>query len=284
MLVLPCAIVRIIRTANIHYLPPLDVTEKSLKDKDRQYVTALGRGLQILRCFTRATPALGTAEIARLTGIPQPTVWRLCHTLMVDGYLVSSDRSDKLSPGIPVLSLGYAAIAGTPVAELARADMQAIADRYQGAVSLGMRDGARMVYLQRCQGSSIVLRDLTVGSSVPLSSSVTGWAYVAGLSERKREELFRELQDAEEQNWPELLPKIRHALEGYKHNGYIVNKGSLHEQINAVAVPILSLDGATLLSLSSGGISQLFDDAKLAEIGRELKQLAAKLAPALRAV
>jgi DNA-binding IclR family transcriptional regulator len=253
------------------------------KEKDRQYVTALARGLEVLRCFTRATPALGTTEIARLTGLPQPTVWRLCHTLMEEGYLVQDDRSDKLLPGIPVLGLGYAAIAGMPIAQLARAEMQAIAIRYQGAVSLGMRDGASMVYLQRCQGSSIILRDLEVGSRVPLASSVTGWAYMAGLDDARREALFEELGKLEEQRWPELLPKIRQALREFTHTGYVVNKGSLHEQINAVAVPVRSEDGSVLLSLSSGGISQLFDDAKLKAIGAELKQLAARLTPAVAA-
>lgn len=253
------------------------------KEKDRQYVTALARGLEVLRCFTRATPQLGTAEIARMTGLPQPTVWRLCHTLMQEGYLVQADRGDKLRPGIPVLSLGYAAIAGTPVAELAKADMQAIALRHQGAVSLGMRDGTNMVYLQRCQGSSIVLRDLDVGSRVPLASSVTGWAYMAGLPEAEREALFEELARVEKERWPELLPKIRKALSDYARTGYVINIGSLHQQINAVAVPVKSENGSVLLSLSSGGISQLFDHEKLVEVGQELKLLAARLVPALTA-
>jgi DNA-binding IclR family transcriptional regulator len=251
------------------------------REKDRQYVTALARGLDILRCFTRDTPVLGTAEIARMTGLPQPTVWRLCYTLIQEGYLVHDDRGDKLRPGIPVLSLGYAAIAGTPLAQLARADMQAIALRHQGAVSLGMRDGASMVYLQRCQGSSIVLRDLDVGSRVPLASSVTGWAYMAGLGDKEREALFDELGTLEPQRWPELLPKIRLALEDFAHTGYVVNIGSLHAQINAVAVPVLSEDGSVLLSLSAGGISQVFTLEKLKEVGVELQQLAARLRPAL---
>jgi DNA-binding IclR family transcriptional regulator len=258
--------------------------ESTAAGKDRQYVTALARGLEILRCFTRETPELGTAELARMTGLPQPTVWRLCYTLMQEGYLVQAGRGDKLRPGIPVLGLGYAAIAGMPVAELAKADMQAIASRYQGAVSLGMRDGANMVYLQRCQGSSIVLRDLDVGSRVSLAASVTGWAYMAGLAKAEREALFEELGKLEDRRWPELLPKIRKALTDFARTGYVVNKGSLHAQINAVAVPVLSADGTVLLSLSSGGISQLFDDEKLAAIGAELKQLAARLMPAITAL
>lgn len=61
----------------------------------------------------------------------------------------------------------------------------------------------------------------------------------------------------------------------------MVNKGALHEQINAVAVPVLSQDRSVLLSLSAGGISQLFDDAKLRQVGLELTQFAARPAPAL---
>lgn len=50
-------------------------------EEDRQFVASLAKGLEVLRCFTPARPELGTSEIARLTGMPQPTVWRLCYTL-----------------------------------------------------------------------------------------------------------------------------------------------------------------------------------------------------------
>jgi DNA-binding IclR family transcriptional regulator len=87
----------------------------------------------------------------------------------------------------------------------------------------------------------------------------------------------------ENARWPELLPKIRQAVSDYAHTGYVVNKGSLQGQINAVAVPVLSEDNSVLMSLSAGGISQVFDDEKLKEVGAELKRLAARLAPALTA-
>ena len=49
--------------------------------KDRQFVTALARGLEILRCFQAGDPALGNQDIAERTGLPKPTVSRLTHTL-----------------------------------------------------------------------------------------------------------------------------------------------------------------------------------------------------------
>ena len=108
--------------------------------KDPLFVTALARGMSVLRCFNQATPELGTAEIGRLLHLPQPTVWRLCHTLLKEGYLTQA--GSKLRPAIPLLGLGYAAIAAQPIAELARADMQRIATRHQGAVSIGRAMGS----------------------------------------------------------------------------------------------------------------------------------------------
>jgi DNA-binding IclR family transcriptional regulator len=257
-------------------------TVKAAPAKDRQYVTALARGLEVLRCFDAARPSLGTAEIARLTGLPQPTVWRLCHTLIEEGYLVQLDRKE-LRPGIPVLSLGYAAIAAAPIAELARADMQAMATRHQGAVSLGTRDGDSMVYLQRCQGSQIILKDLGVGSRVPVLSSSTGWAYIAGLDEAQRKVLFAELRRSDPKMFEKCIPEITQALESYTKTGYVINMGSFHAQINSIAVPVASKDGSILLSLSSGGINELFNAKKLKAVGADLKKLALQLGAALDA-
>ena len=50
-------------------------------------VMGLLRGLAVLRCFDAIRPQLGTTEIAQMTKLPQPTVWRLCYTLQQLGYL-----------------------------------------------------------------------------------------------------------------------------------------------------------------------------------------------------
>ena len=258
-------------------MPPTD----DPKDKDPLFVTALARGMEVLRCFSVANPELGTSQIARLTGLPQPTVWRLCHTLLELGYLDAIPGRQTMRPGIRLLGLGQAVLLGQPIAELALPHMQAIASRHEGAVSLGARDGLSMIYLQRCQGSAIILADMRVGSRVPLATSATGWAYIAGLGQAERKAVLSELRAERRENWAEIETKLLDALNDYDSTGYIVNIGSLHARINSVAVPIHSPDCSEILSLSSGGIIQVFDPTKLAEIGRELKNLADKLAPLL---
>ena len=150
-------------------------------DGDRLFISSLAKGLEVLQCFGPTAPELSVSDISRITGMPQPTVWRICHTLITLGYLTNAQGRQTLRPGIPVLTLGYAALSSSPLGELALPDMQAIASKHSGAVSLGARNGLDMVYLQRCQGSAIILADLRVGSRVPIATSATGWAYIAGL-------------------------------------------------------------------------------------------------------
>ena len=82
-------------------------SEKS--DGDRQFVTSLHRGLEILRAFRPADKAgLGNSELAERTGLPNSTVSRLTFTLLKSGYLVYDEGTGRYRMGVPVLSLGYA--------------------------------------------------------------------------------------------------------------------------------------------------------------------------------
>ena len=95
---------------------------------DRQFVTALGRGLAVLRCFDAHHPQLGTTEIAQMTRMPQPTVWRLCYTLQQLGYLVQSpDNPEKLRIGMAVLGLGQSSLRSPEISEMALPEMTRIA-------------------------------------------------------------------------------------------------------------------------------------------------------------
>ncbi len=58
--------------------------------KDRKFVEALARGLEVLRAFTHGHAVRGNQDIARITGLPKPTVSRLTYTLTQLGYLKST--------------------------------------------------------------------------------------------------------------------------------------------------------------------------------------------------
>lgn len=231
---------------------------------DRQFVTALARGVEILRCFGGARAEFGTMELAHLTGLPQPTVWRLCHTLVRTGYLALSPNSEKLRLGPGALALGYAAVMMLDVGEVAMQGMQGLADEFKAASSLATRDRSDMLIVRRATAAgSMLVANLHVGSRLPMATSSFGWAYLAAVPHSVQTQLFRQLADQQKKRWPELLRRIELSLETYAKRGYVLNIGAYHPAINAIAVPIIPANGGQILALNVGSPATSLSERRL---------------------
>jgi DNA-binding IclR family transcriptional regulator len=252
---------------------------KTATRKDRQFVASLSRGLQILRCFSHEQPELTVSEIARRTKLPQPTVWRLCHTLRESGYLAPARADGKVTLGIPVLALGYSVLCRQDVAQLALPYMQALTERLRLGTSLSMRDGLEMVYLQRTHGDFIYMND-PVGARRPISTAPTGWACLAAYDESERAEVLKALKRHDPKGWRAIERNLRRVLEEYQRDGFILSLGVMHEHFNAVAVPIRSVHGGRVFGLSASGLASVWTADKLIPIGEKLIALAKDLSVA----
>lgn len=244
--------------------------------KNPLLVNSLARGLTILRCFSETQRELTISEIARIAKLPQPTVWRLCHTLREMGYLRAAG-GDRVRLGIPVLTLGFAGLHGMSPAEMVLPYMESLAGRHGGTVTLGKRSGLDIVFLQRCLGETIIFADFRRGSRVSILKSPTGWAYLAGLDSKSRVKLIAELKRANRAGWPQMRQGLETALRRFQTTGTIVSIGLMHRQLNAVSLPIRSRSGATVLGLTCGGIADVFTPKKLDEIGEELAVISQEL-------
>ena len=256
-------------------------TRSELPQGDRQFVMALARGLEILSCFSSAKMDIGGTELAAMTGLPQPTVWRLCHTMMQLGYLIPSN-GDRMRPGIPLLRLGRAAMTSIPLASKAHDRMNALAHKFGAAVGLAARDGARMVFVQQCLSDAQLLMNLKVGSRLRLATSGVGWGLLAGFDEAEREKLIADFA-APDSRWPKVEAAFRKEMIAYKERGFILNLGAFHQGYNTMAVPIMGPDGKPAFGLSCAGSAVTHTSAFLRrEVAPELLKVAASLEKDLR--
>jgi DNA-binding IclR family transcriptional regulator len=247
--------------------------------KDRQFVTALARGLDVLRAFRPGEGHLANREIAARTNLPRPTVSRLTHTLTRLGYLVQEAETERYRLGSAVLSLGYAAVANMDFRSFARPHMQAIADVARAACSLGDRHGLEMIYVESCRGrDSPFTLGLDVGSRIPLATTAMGRAYLAGLDDAGRSEMLDRLARADRKGWPTLRRGMERALDEYARHGFVLSITEWMPEINAVGVPILFQDTGTVMALTCGGAASLLPRDRLeGEIGPLLVAARAKI-------
>jgi len=247
------------------------------------FVTALYRGLEVLRCFTPDTPELGVSEIARMIGLPQPTAWRLCYTLSKLGYIVPGHNSDRWRVGPGVLTLGHASITHAGVAEFAYPLMKAVADKFEASVSLAEPDRNAMVIVQRAESPAILKLNLHIGSQLSIVDSSLGWAYLAALSGVDRARILADITSSGPDNEASFNTEaIDAARAHYEEHGFVFNLRHSHRDINAIGVPVVSTDGRRVLALTCGGSSSYMTKELLAgPIAIAMKNLAKQIAPAL---
>ncbi|MEX0870580.1 MAG: IclR family transcriptional regulator [Aquisalimonadaceae bacterium] len=223
--------------------------------KDRNFVMALARGLEILRVFRPADGLLSNQEIAARTGIPKPTVSRLTYTLTKLGYLSYSERLERYQLGTGVLALGYSSLASTGIRQVARPLMQEMAEETGNSVSLGSRDRLSMVYVENCQGGGALTLRMQVGSRVSIATSAMGRAFLAALPAVERDYLMQHIRKKDEEAWPEVEAGILGAIDEYREKGYCTSAGEWEREVNAVGVPLVLADGSDVVSFNCGGPS-----------------------------
>ena len=250
--------------------------------KDRQFVVALARGLEVLRAFTPKDNILGNQDIAAITHLPKPTVSRLTHTLTRLGYLTYSERLGKYQLGTAVLSLGYAALANIGVRQIARPFMQELADYANASVSLGSRNRLNMVYVEHCRSDATVTLRLDLGSRIPVETTAMGRALLAALPASERQYLMDHAAKHDPKNWPRIKSGIEQAVEDYRKHGFVISAGEWQSDVHAVGVPLVPPDGSPILALNCGGPAFLFDRKRLTEdLGPRLVNLVRNVEAAL---
>lgn len=251
--------------------------------KERKFVTALARGLDVLKCFGAGDLFLGNNQIAERTGLAKSTVSRLSYTLCEKGFLDYLPEHNKYRLTTAVISLGYASLAQMDVRRIARPLMQALAEHTQASVSFGVRDGLNMVYIDTYRNTSTYAVQLNIGSEIPISTTSMGRAYLAALTKEKREELMEEIRLNEKENWLNIKAGIDQAIIDYKEKGYCLSLGDWRPESHAVAVPLVVEDGADIKVFSCSGAAfqlsaQIFKD----DIGPRLLNLVANVKTALQ--
>lgn len=240
-------------------------------EEDRRFVTALSRGLDLLRCFTPESRWIGIVEIARRTGLPKATVARLAFTLCSLGYLEYSKERGKYALGIGVLSLGFSLLSSMEIRRIARPFMLDFAEQARASVSLGARDGLEMVYIENCRSAAPLVLGIGVGARVPLAKTSIGRAWLCAIDETERAPVMDRMRKEDPRSWPQRRDEIERAVAQYQDNGYVTSVGEWESDINAAGCPLVLPDGATVLAFNCGGpASRLTPDVIDDEIGPKL--------------
>ncbi len=253
-----------------------DVAKSGEGHKNRQFVTALARGMTILSAFRADDRWLSNAELARRTSLPKPTVSRLTFTLMSLGYLDLDEETGFYLLHPHILSLGYPVLQRLSIRQIARPFIRELANSCQGTVSIGLRDGLNMIVIDRVRRSSMTAVPVDIGAWREMATSAMGRSYIAAVNAEERQKLFEEMEASYGTRWPKLKAAIDSELEAFAEKGYCTSAGDWMPEYNAVGAPLAMRDG-TILTFNCGGLNNRIPEKDLPGLGVRLVETVRRL-------
>ena len=241
-------------------------------------VSALERGLAVLGCFVPTDVPLSNADLARLTGIPRPTVTRLAATLVAGRLLRQDPQTERFRLGSGVVALAHAYLGGFDVREHARPVMDALAAQVGGSVYLAVPAGVDMVLIEVAQPPvSVLLPRLRVGARVPVATSALGRVWLAALPDAQRRDALAGLRRAHGRGWDSVEAPLQRALEHARTEGWCASDRELYPDICAFATALATPSG-DLLALNCGGAATAFPPTQVRRLAPRLMAAAAEIA------
>jgi len=227
-------------------------------------IAALERGFEVLDCFAATRRALGSGDVAQLTGLPRATVSRLMQTLAALGHLRPAAERDKYELGAGVVRLAQAFLGAIDARHYARPHLLQLAEATGASALLGVRDGDDMLVVEAARSrASIAVMGADVGTRMTIATSALGRAWLAGAEETARTEVAaRWLRGQVRQ--PAARRALDVAVAQTRRDGYALSLGEWHSNINAAAVPVRAPSGE-VLSLNCGGPSFVVPAERLQE-------------------
>ncbi|WP_424805266.1 IclR family transcriptional regulator [Rhodococcus sp. 27YEA15] len=212
--------------------------------------TLIGRAFAVLGSFDASTPRLSQSDISRRTGLPLPTVHRLCGRLVAHGALERRDDG-RYVIGVRLWELGALAPGAHGLRQVAMPFLEDLYEATHENVQLVVREGIEALYLERLSAHRAVPVVGRAGGRLPLHASSGGLVLLAhGSSDLLGEVLARGLPSFTA-NTITSERVLRATLDEIRRAGFVICREHLNIGTLALAAPVRAARGAVVAAVST---------------------------------
>jgi IclR family pca regulon transcriptional regulator len=272
----------VVRVANVgHATITYDEAIKPEDADSRAYVTALARGLSVLKAFDEHSAQLTLSDVARIVDLPRASARRALLTLQALGYVESHGRNFSLSP--QVLTLARAYLASSPVPRLAQGFLENVSETLGESCSLSILHGEEVIYIARSTRKRIGSLHRDVGAHLPAHCTSMGRVLLAALSDTELDSFLARvtLQSFTPYTVTDKA-ELRAIVEKVRRNGYSLLDQELEIDLRSIAVPVQNASGRVIAAMNVSAQASRTAKKQLTEIFLPaLRETALKMRPLL---
>ena len=239
-------------------------------------VASVQRAVAILNELADAGTELGTNEIARRTGINGSTISRILATLASGGLVEHVAATGRYRLGIGVVRLANAVHERLDIRSLARPHLEELASRTKETATLSVPGEHEAITLDFVQSPLSVRSVAVVGRTSAAHATAVGKVFLAygGTPPGEGLDAYTERTIVD----PAVLEVD---LARARERGWAQALGEREEDLNAVAVPVLSSTGTLVAMLGVQGPAVRFNPRAMQTAAQLLLARAALISAAL---
>lgn len=237
---------------------------------ESQYrVASLAKGLSVLAVCAAEGRDLRIVDIAGMTGLPTPTVFRLLRTLESEGYLEQVE-SGRFRPGPAALGLGYQLTRSHGLVVVANEPLRRLATETGATVNLAVLTGVNVLYLIRIRGDALITANIEVGAQIPAACTSLGKALLANLEPPDLKKRLRSvrLDVCQGPRAISSMEQFEADLTETRARGWAIQEEEFAQGLSSLAAPVFD-DNGILAAVNA--VTQTTDRESL--IGRMLEPL-----------
>lgn len=213
-------------------------------------ITALQRGLRLLRIFSESPHGLTAKHVAGRSRLPVSTVHRFLANLEGAGFLnCSGDGVYHL--GIACFAIGQAALGQLDIRRVSLPYLQELNRQTRETIHLTVRHGLSAVYVEKLDSPEQLRIHSRIGAAVPLYCTAVGKIMLAYMPDDERQQSLPHLGlQRLTPNTVGNLQELEAELYRVRKNGYACDLEENELHIRCVAAPIWDHAGGVNASLS----------------------------------
>ncbi len=211
----------------------------------KSIVMSLAKGFRVLEVFDEHDPELTLTEIAQKADLDAGTTFRLVQTLLMLGHLRQASGNKRYCLGLKVLDLGFNAIARMDLHSSSRPVLRSLVGQVNEAASIGVLEGAEVVYIERVHAGLARLGvNVRIGSRIPAYGTALGHSILAHLPLEQRMQVLNMRERVKlTPKTPTAIADIEERLERVRRLGYALSDQDTVPGLRVIASPILDPDG-----------------------------------------
>ncbi len=230
-------------------LRPVAGTGFSERGTVRKTLESVDRVVSVLQRLESDEP-LTLAEVARRTGLSEPTVLRYLTSLSAHG-LIERTATGRYRLGWELFRLGQQALTSRFPRDLALPVMEELRERFNETVNFGLRQGDELVVVEVLQSKRALKPVNEVGQRDPWHASALGKAILAHMPQADRTLLLDRV------GCPALTARtivdraeLERDLDETSTRGYSVDRHEVEDDLTCVAAAVLTRGGAPSFAVS----------------------------------